>query len=129
MGAILVGTVIGLAFGVLYILIPSAVYHVRARKILRQAEEAEKQGDLQNTITHYKKLILAVAANEKEVPMWLARLEAVYQKQGSQPKTDEVMGAHKTIVDIWKSKMSGSEKKRLHKIALDGMKAKLEALP
>ena len=129
MGAILVGTVIGLAFGVLYILIPSAVYHVRARKILRRAEEAEKQGDLQNAITHYKQLILAGAANEKEVPTWLAHLQAVYQKQGSQPKTDEVMEAHKTIVDIWKSKMSGSEKKRLHRAAIDGMKAKLDALP
>jgi hypothetical protein len=59
----------------------------------------------------------------------LAHLQAVYQKQGSQPKTDEVMEAHKTIVDIWKSKMSGSEKKRLHRAAIDGMKAKLDALP
>jgi hypothetical protein len=61
--------------------------------------------------------------------MWLARLEAVYNKQGIQPKTDAVIEAHKTIVDIWKSKMSGLEKKRLHKTAIEGMAATLEALP
>ena len=120
---------IGFVIVIILTVVRTAVSSAKARKILRQAEESEKQGDLQNAATHYKRLILAVAANEKEVPMWLARLEAVYKKQGSQPKTDEIMEAHKTIVDIWKSKMSTSEKRRLRKAAIEGMKAKMEALP
>jgi hypothetical protein len=120
---------IGLVIVIILTLVRIAISSAKARRILRQAEEAEKQGDLQNAAKHYKDLILAVAANEKEVPVWLARLEAVYEKQGRQMKTDEIMNAHKTIVDIWKSKMSNSEKRRLHRVAIEGMKSKLEALP
>jgi len=125
----LVFFVFGLVLLIVMIGIRYAVSSAKARKILHQAEELEKQGNFQDAATHYKKLILAVAANEQEVPMWLGRLNAVYEKMGIQAKTEEVVQTHKTIVDIWKSKMSDSEKRNLNKSAMESLKTQLDALP
>lgn len=119
---------IGLIIGIIIIVTRISISCTRARQILRQAEDSEKRGDLQHAAAHYKRLILAVAANEQEVPMWLSRLEAVYRKQGRELKTGEILDAHRIIVDIRKSKMSCEEKKRLNKAAMEGMKARLEAV-
>jgi hypothetical protein len=119
----------GLLIGIIIIVIRISISCTRARKILRQAEDSEKRGDLQNAAARYKSLIFAVAANEQEVPIWLSRLEAVYRKQGRELQTDEILDAHRIIVDIRKSRMSPEEKKRLNKAALEGMKARLEAIP
>jgi hypothetical protein len=48
---------------------------------------------------------------------------------GVEAKTDELLQAHKVILDIWKSKIPASEKNELHKSAMEGLKIKLDALP
>ena len=101
----------------------------KARGILRQAEAAEGRGDLPAAARYYKDLILAVAANEKEVPVWLERLRGVYEKMSVKANTDEVFQAHRVIVDIWKSKMGDSEKRSMHRSAMEGLRSALSLLP
>ncbi len=120
-----IGTVIGLIIAA----IRTSISCAGARKLLQKAEDAESTGNLDEAITQYKALLLAVAANKTEVPQWLARLEGVYHKKQLSVDTSDVLVAHETIVDIWGSKMSVGEKKRLHEEALHGMKARLDALP
>jgi ABC-type transport system involved in Fe-S cluster assembly fused permease/ATPase subunit len=120
---------IGLVIVVIATVIRTAISCAGARKLLRQAEAAESVGNLDEALTQYKALLLAVAANKEEVPKWLARIEGVYKKKEVAVDTSDVLAAHKTIADIWDSKMSDGEKNRLHKEALQGMKVKLDALP
>jgi len=103
--------------------------YLREWKILRLAEESEKTGDLQNAAKQYKRLILARVLNEEKVRMGLARLEAIYKRLGVEARTDEVLQAHKTILDLSKSKIPTSEKNDLHKSAMDSLKSQLDALP
>lgn len=120
---------IGMVILIIIVVIKTAVSCAGARKLLRQAESAESAGNLDEAVTQYKALLLAVAANKEEVPQWLSRLEGVYKKKQIDVDTSAVLAAHKTIADIWDSKMSDGEKNRLHKEALQGMKVKLDALP
>jgi hypothetical protein len=103
--------------------------YLREWKIFRQAEESEKTGDLQNAAKQYKRFILARVLDGEKVRMGLARLESVYKRMGVEAKTDELLQAHKVILDIWKSKIPASEKNELHKSAMEGLKIKLDALP
>jgi hypothetical protein len=120
---------IGLVLVIVIMAIRMAAASAKARKLLQQAEEAERQGDLPGAAAHYKKLALAVAANGKEFPMWLGRLTGIYGKMGVSAPTDGILEAHRAILDIWKSKMSDSEKKRLHRTAMESLRTQLDALP
>jgi hypothetical protein len=100
-----------------------------ADEMLCQAEAAESAGNLDEAVTQYQALLHALAANKEQFPQFLERLEGVYKKKEVPVDTSDVLSVHKTIVDIWDSKMTGREKNRLYKEALQGMKVKLDALP
>ena len=125
------GAIWGVGIVIVFIIISirTAVSSAGARKLLRKAEAAEAAGELAEAIKHYKDLLLAVAANEDEFPVLLSKLEDLYRRKSVLIDSSDILAAHKVFSEIWGSKMSDGEKRRLHNETYDGVKAKLDALP
>lgn len=122
MAEMLLFTVVGIVIGSIGLAIRTARRSAAARNLLRQAEAAAASGDWAAADTHYRQLIVAVAGNKDEVPRWLARLEEAGRQAGRPVDSAGVLAAQQAIVDIWASRMSDGEKRKLHGRAVEGLK-------